>query len=121
MIPTEGTGIVIDLAQRCRLGRSAVAVSPLGVGGDALSNLYAAVDEAQAIDAVRVSYAAGVRYFDTAPLYGHGLGEHRMGDALRGFPRDSYVLSSKVCLLYTSPEPTRRTPISYAVFCLKKK
>src|ERR1035438_9130639 len=96
MTPTEGTRTLIDLSQRRRLGRSAVTVSPLGFGGNALSNLYAAVDEAQAIDAVTVSYAAGVRYFDTAPLYGHGLGEHRMGEALRGLPRDSYVLSSKV-------------------------
>jgi D-threo-aldose 1-dehydrogenase len=87
---------VIDLSQRRRLGRSAVFISPLGFGGNALSNLYAAVDEAQAIDAVRTSYAAGVRYFDTAPLYGYGLGEHRIGRALRAFPRGSYVLSTKV-------------------------
>jgi len=87
---------VIELVQRRRLGPSAVSVSPLGFGGNALSNLYTVVDEAQALEAVRASYAGGVRYFDTAPLYGYGLGEHRLGQALRGFPRDSYVLSTKV-------------------------
>jgi D-threo-aldose 1-dehydrogenase len=119
MIATEGMRNVIDLAQRRRLGRSAVGVSPLGFGGNALSNLYAAVDEAQALDAVRVSYAAGVRYFDTAPLYGHGLGEHRMGQALRGFPRDSYVLSSKVGRLlrpHGRVAPVKLTPRQGGIF-----
>jgi len=119
MISPEGMGTVIDLAQRRRLGRSPVAVSPLGFGGNALSNLYAAVDEAQALDAVRVSYAAGVRYFDTAPLYGHGLGEHRMGEALRGLPRDSYVLSSKVGRLlrpHGPVAPAKLTPRQGGIF-----
>jgi D-threo-aldose 1-dehydrogenase len=87
---------VIVPAKRCRVGRSAVSIGPLGFGGNALSNLYAAVDEAEALAAVRAAYAGGVRFFDTAPLYGHGLGEHRLGSALRVFPRDSFVLSTKV-------------------------
>jgi D-threo-aldose 1-dehydrogenase len=119
MIATEGKRTVIDFAQRRRLGRSAVSVSPLGFGGNALSNLYAAVDEAQAFDAVTVSYAAGVRYFDTAPLYGHGLGEHRMGQALRGLPRDSYVLSSKVGRLlqpHGRVAPPKLTPRQGGIF-----
>ncbi len=87
---------VIDPHRRRRLGRSDVHVGPLTFGGNALSNLYAVVDEAQALDAVVASYECGVRSFDTAPLYGYGLGEHRLGHALRRFPRDSYVLSTKV-------------------------
>ncbi len=87
---------MIDLLRRRRFGRSAVSISSLGFGGNALSNVYAAVDEADAVDAVAASCAGGVRYFDTAPLHGHGLGEHRLGRALRGFARDSYVLSTKV-------------------------
>jgi D-threo-aldose 1-dehydrogenase len=96
MIAAEGVLTVNDLARRRRLGRSAVSVSALGFGGNALSNLYAAVDEAEAFAAVEAAYAGGVRYFDTAPLYGHGLGEHRLGRALRGVDRASFVLSTKV-------------------------
>jgi D-threo-aldose 1-dehydrogenase len=74
---------VIDLAQRRRLGRSAVSVSPLGFGGNARSNLYAAVDETQALEAVAASYAGGVRSFDTAPLYCYADTGKRTAEAVR--------------------------------------
>lgn len=73
-----------------------MTVGPLCFGGNALANLYTVVAETQALDAVVASYERGLRTFDTAPLYGYGLGEHRMGAALRRFPRDSFVLSTKV-------------------------
>ncbi len=85
-----------DLAQRRRLGRSAVCIGPPGFGGNASSKRYWAVDASQAVAAVRTAYAGGVRHFDTAPWYGYGLGEHRLGWALRGLPRDSSVLSTNV-------------------------
>lgn len=78
------------------LGRSGLTVSELGFGGAPLGNLYSAIDNAAAIAAVEQAYALGVRYFDTAPLYGHGLSERRIGVALSGVDRNSYVLSSKV-------------------------
>ena len=68
----------------------------LGFGGAPLGNLYAPVDEAAALGAVDAAWDAGIRYFDTAPLYGHGLSETRLGEALRTRPRDDYVLSTKV-------------------------
>ena len=68
----------------------------LGFGGAPLGNLYQAVDEDQAEQALAAAWALGLRYFDTAPLYGNGLSEQRIGRFLRGQPRDSYVLSSKV-------------------------
>lgn len=73
----------------------------LGFGGAPLGNLYQAVDEAQAEQALTAAWALGVRYFDTAPLYGAGLSEQRIGRFLRGKPRDSYLLSSKVGRLLT--------------------
>jgi D-threo-aldose 1-dehydrogenase len=82
--------------ERRRIGRSSLEVSTLGFGGNALGNLYAVVDEAGARDAVRAAHLTGVTYFDTAPMYGHGLSERRMGDALRALPRDEFVLSTKV-------------------------
>jgi D-threo-aldose 1-dehydrogenase len=78
------------------LGRSGISVSVIGFGGAPLGDLYGALDDQAAIDAVAAAHAAGVTLFDTSPWYGHGLSEHRFGTALRRVPRDSYVLSTKV-------------------------
>lgn len=82
--------------ERRRIGRTSLEVSVLGFGGNALGNLYAEVDEGEARRAVRTAHQTGVSYFDTAPMYGHGLSERRVGDALRALPRDGFVLSTKV-------------------------
>ncbi len=68
----------------------------LGFGGAPLGNLFAPVGDAVASALVRHAYRAGVRYFDTAPHYGNGLSEHRIGSALRDVARDAFVLSTKV-------------------------
>jgi len=81
---------------RRRIGRTSLEVSVLGFGGNALGNLYTIVDEAEARDTVLAAHETGVTYYDTAPMYGHGLSERRMGDALRALPRDEVVLSTKV-------------------------
>jgi D-threo-aldose 1-dehydrogenase len=78
------------------LGRSATKVTRLGFGAAPLGNLYVPVAEDEALAALHAAYAKHVRYFDTAPLYGHGMSEHRCGEALRRYPRDTFVLSSKV-------------------------
>lgn len=74
----------------------------LGFGGAPLGNLFQAVDDAQAEQALAAAWAHGLRCFDTAPLYGNGLSEQRIGRFLRGKPRDSYVLSSKVGRVLTA-------------------
>ncbi len=84
------------LHERRRIGCTQLEVSALGFGGNALGNLYAAVEEEAARDSILAARDAGVTYFDTAPLYGHGLSERRIGDALRHLPRDGFVLSTKV-------------------------
>jgi D-threo-aldose 1-dehydrogenase len=68
----------------------------LGLGGAPLGNLFAVVSEGDARALVDAAWASGCRSFDTAPHYGHGLSERRLGDALRRRPRDDFVLSSKV-------------------------
>jgi D-threo-aldose 1-dehydrogenase len=78
------------------LGRTAVRVTRLGFGGAPLGNLFRPLDEDMARDTVRAAWDAGVRYYDTAPLYGHGLSERRLGAVLRTQPRDAFVLSTKV-------------------------
>lgn len=79
-----------------RDGRGGVAVPVLGLGGAPLGDLYARLAEAEALGTIRTAYDAGIRLFDTAPYYGHGLSEHRFGHVLRQMPRESYVLSTKV-------------------------
>src|SRR5262249_44395234 len=69
---------------------------PLGFGGAPLGNLFAAIADEAAVKLVRHAFDRGIRYFDTAPHYGNGLSEHRIGAALRALPRDEYVLSTKV-------------------------
>src|ERR1700747_1903706 len=110
---------MVDLATRRRLGDSDVEVAPLGLGGNALGNLYGALDEPAALDAVVAAYETGVRYFDTAPLYGHGLSEHRIGQVLRRYERASFVLSSKVGRLlkpYGKVPPPRLPPSQGGIF-----
>ncbi|MFI9155101.1 aldo/keto reductase [Streptomyces sp. NPDC053367] len=79
-----------------RLGRSAVRVSRLAFGGSAIGNLFGEVTETQAHEAVAAAWQRGIRYFDTAPHYGLGLSERRLGAALRERPRAQYAISTKV-------------------------
>jgi D-threo-aldose 1-dehydrogenase len=97
----------IDPRETRPLGRTAVRVTRLGFGSAPLGNLFRPLDETTARDTVRAAWAAGVRYFDTAPLYGHGLSERRLGSGLRAEPRDQFVLSTKVGrrLVPTGPDP----------------
>nr|WSZ99783.1 aldo/keto reductase [Streptomyces sp. NBC_00857] len=78
------------------LGRGAVSVSGLSFGAAGIGNLYTPVSSEQALAAVDAAWDAGIRYFDTAPHYGLGLSERRLGEALRDRARDSYTVSTKV-------------------------
>jgi D-threo-aldose 1-dehydrogenase len=68
----------------------------LGFGGAPLGNMFRRIEKEQALATVHGAWNAGVRYFDTAPFYGSGLSEFRMGEALKEYDRDQYVLSTKV-------------------------
>src|SRR5437016_13593626 len=84
--------------------REFLAKQSLGFGGAPLGNLYRAISDDTAVALVRHAWSSGLRYFDTAPHYGNGLSEQRLGAALRELPRDSYVLSTKVGrLLHREP------------------
>src|SRR5881275_337603 len=84
-----------------------LAVSELSLGCAQLGNMYREVPDADARSTVDAAWALGVRYFDTAPHYGLGLSERRLGAALADRPRDEYVLSTKVGrLLERNPRPT---------------
>jgi D-threo-aldose 1-dehydrogenase len=87
------------------LGRSGLEVTIMGFGGAPLGNMYQAFSDAQARATVEACYDAGIRYFDTAPLYGFGLSEHRLGEALRSKSRCEFVLSTKVGRLLRPRDP----------------
>jgi D-threo-aldose 1-dehydrogenase len=82
------------LARR-ELGTTGLEVSVLGFGGAGIGNLYRELADEDALAAVRESFASGVRYFDTAPFYGFGLSELRIGTALAG-AQPPPVISTKV-------------------------
>ena len=69
---------------------------PLGFGTAPLGNMFRKIPDAEAAATVHAAWDAGTRYFDAAPFYGAGLAETRLGDALSGYQRDDYVLSTKV-------------------------
>ena len=109
-----GTGLfgMTTIAKR-RLGRTSLEVTEIGFGGTALGNIFATVSDREADESVRASCEAGINHFDTAPLYGHGLSEHRLGDALRRIPRDRFVLSTKIGRLLV---PARSGPVDGGIF-----
>ena len=86
----------MDPTERRRLGSSPVSVSVLGCGGAALGGLYEAVSENEARATLDRAFELGVRWFDTAPLYGFGQSERRVGGALRPRPRRELTISTKV-------------------------
>ncbi|CAN5175562.1 aldo/keto reductase [soil metagenome] len=71
-------------------------LTEIGFGAASIGNLYSATSDEDADGAVRAAWESGIRYFDTAPHYGLGLSERRLGAALSGLPRDEYVISTKV-------------------------
>lgn len=98
------------------IGDTRVALTSLGFGAAAVGNLYREVRDDQAEAAIRTAWDAGIRYFDTAPHYGLGLSERRLGAALRDRPRSEYVASSKVGrLLVANEHPRGRDDEGFAV------
>jgi D-threo-aldose 1-dehydrogenase len=96
--------------RRRRLGSHGPEVTELGFGAASLGNLYRPVSDADARSVIDAVYAGGVRYFDTAPHYGFGLSERRVGDGLRAHSRAEFVLSTKVGrLLVPLPDGTEPT------------
>jgi D-threo-aldose 1-dehydrogenase len=88
-----------------RATRRGLQLTELGLGAAQFGNLYRETTDEQAAGAVVAAWDAGIRYFDTAPHYGLGLSEKRLGPLLTGYPRSDYLVSSKVGrLLVDSPE-----------------
>jgi D-threo-aldose 1-dehydrogenase len=92
--------------QQHPIGTTGAAVTALGFGGASAGNLYTETTGEEATAAVDCAWAGGIRYFDTAPHYGLGLSERRLGAALRHRPREVFVISTKVGrMLEPNPRP----------------
>src|ERR1700680_2502646 len=99
-----------------RAGAPPAFFTELSFAGAAIGNLFTPVTEAAARAAVDAAWAGGIRAFDTAPHYGLGLSERRLGAALRGRPRPEYVISTKVGrLLQPAARPYGRDAEGFAV------
>ena len=95
----------MDLIPHRRIASTGTPLSELSLGCAQLGNLYREVSDDDARATVDAAWDLGVRYFDTAPHYGLGLSERRVGTAVRARPRDDFVVSTKVGRLL-EPQPT---------------
>lgn len=92
-----------------RLDNGGINFTELGFGTAPLGNLYRSIPDEDARATLDLAWESGVRYFDTAPLYGLGLSETRLNPFLRDKPRNDYVLSSKVGRLIKPCAPEHRS------------
>ena len=93
------------------IAASRVRIHGPGFGTAPIGNLYAQVPDGEAQMALDRALQLGVRYFDSAPFYGHGLAERRLGRALAGVPPDAFTVSTKVGRRIEA-DPAQRAPIS---------
>jgi D-threo-aldose 1-dehydrogenase len=86
----------VNPSDRIPIGRAGLELTALSFGGAPIGGLYRPTSDEDARGAIAEAWSAGIRYFDTAPHYGLGLSERRLGEALRSHPREDYVVSTKV-------------------------
>lgn len=96
---------------KVKFGRTDLEVTAFGFGTAPIGNIFREIDEETSDGMIQSAWDAGVRYYDTAPMYGHGLAELRAGHSLRWKNRDDFVLSSKVGRVL---KPARKQDIDYA-------
>jgi D-threo-aldose 1-dehydrogenase len=95
----------VNPAETVKLGRTELTVTRLGLGTAPLAGLYRPVREEDALPVIETAWESGIRFFDTAPLYGYGLGEERTGKVLRSKPRQEFTLATKVGRLLRADAP----------------
>lgn len=104
----------MNIQARKQLGKTSLQTTALSMGAAGLAGLYHGVPFETAIAALQAAWDAGMRYFDTAPFYGYGKSEHRVGHALRNFlqhaQRSEFILSSKVGRILKSRSRLGATP-----------
>ena len=84
-----------------QVGNTTLNVPGLGFGTAPIGNLYSEIPDSVAIETIQHALQSGINFFDTAPLYGSGLSEKRIGQALRGVERDQFIIETKIGRLIT--------------------
>ena len=100
----------MQVSEKLRFGRVDLEVTPFSFGAAPIGNIFTPIDEQTSDAMIQHAWDAGVRYYDTAPMYGHGLSELRCGHSLRWKNRDEFVLSSKVGRIL---KPQKRSAIDF--------
>ena len=95
------------MIQNKTLGKSDIKISPIGFGGATLADLNTKLDDIECYKTLEKAFNSGINYFDTAPLYGYGLSEHRLGNFLKTLNRDQFILSTKVGRYMTPADPDK--------------
>jgi len=109
---------------RARVGATKLEISRVGLGGGAIGHMYESVPDDIAIATVRKAIEVGFNHVDTAPLYGNGESERRVGAALRSIKPDAFTISTKVGRVLTprrGPAPWKGAPKVDAVFDFSAK
>lgn len=101
----------MDPSTKQKFGRTDLEVSAFGFGTAPVGNIFREIDEETSDGMFQTAWDTGVRYFDTAPMYGHGLSELRTGQSLRWKNRDDFILSSKAGRLL---KPAKRSQIDFS-------
>ena len=87
-----------------KVGKSSAVVTEMGMGCAPIGNLFHKLTEEACQGVFQAAWDAGIRYYDTAPYYGFGMSEHRVGNFLRQQPRDEFNISTKVGRVLTASE-----------------
>ena len=95
------------MIQNKTLGKSDIKISPIGFGGATLADLNTKLNDIECYKTLEKAFNSGINYFDTAPLYGYGLSEHRLGNFLKTLNRDQFILSTKVGRYMTPADPDK--------------
>jgi D-threo-aldose 1-dehydrogenase len=101
----------MEVSHKRKFGRVPLDVTVMGFGAAPIGNLFRPISEQESEAIIHAAWRAGIRYYDTAPMYGHGLSEARVGHGLRWYPRDQFVLSSKVGRVL---KPKKRSQIAFS-------
>ncbi len=101
----------MQAGEKRKFGRVDLEVTAFSFGTAPVGNIFREIDEATSDEMFQRSWEAGVRFYDTAPMYGHGLSELRTGQSLRWKKRDAFVLSSKVGRIL---KPAKRESIDFS-------
>ena len=92
------------------IGKTGIALSELGFGGGGIGEFFVRIPDRQAEETLAALWEGGVRFYDTAPLYGYGLSELRIGQFVRRQPRGDFVLATKVGRVLTAPADPESQP-----------